>query len=123
MDRLIKLKHQKLRAIRNQIFNTFYARDVDIFKPLTNPGGDYVLEDEDDFEEADPVTTTRQEDLPISYGFLDTTKAIRCKLDENGETTFVRAGESNDYDPDKTYNFLIRDPDIQNLYSTTIIYT
>ncbi len=114
MDALKKAKHRQMKAVRGKIFNTPYGRDVDIYRPYKDGEGNHVLEDEIEFEDEDEVGRLKtDEDMPISYTVLDTTKAVRCKFDsETGKLSFVRGGDSNEFEQDKQYQFLIQSDNI-----------
>jgi hypothetical protein len=108
MDQLIKIKHRQLAKIRKQIFSTLYAKSVDIYRPYKDAEGNHVLEDEIEFEEADVVGRAPEENMPISYTVLDSTKIVQCKIDEEtGKISFVRGTEANEFDVDKHYKYLV----------------
>ena len=110
-DQLNKRKNQQLKKAKDKLYNTLYARDIDVYKPQVLDGKN-VLADEDDFEEPDVVGTLKSEEMPLSYGFLDTSKAVEVTLNEEGGLNYVRSGEVNEYAPDKAHKFLVQDPDI-----------
>lgn len=107
MDRLLKIKHRQLAEKRKAIFNTPYAFSVDLYRPYKDAEGNHVLEDEIEFEEADEIGRSPEENLPISYTVLDTTKLVRCKIDEeSGKISFVRGTEVNEFEVDMNFKFL-----------------
>lgn len=112
IDQLIKVKHQRLNAAKNQLYKTIFAIDVDMYKPQVQDGKN-VLQDDDDFEEADVVGSLKTADMPLSYGFLETTKVVKIKLDDNtAKPSPVRIGNINEFDPDQIYKFLVQDTDV-----------
>ncbi|MBU2648778.1 hypothetical protein KKI24_28985 [bacterium] len=114
MDALIKERHRQIKLVRDKIFDTPYARDVDIYRPYKDGEGRHVIEDEKEFEEADEVgTLSTDENMSISYTVLDTTKAVRCKINEDtGKLSHVRVGEQNEFEQDKQFHFLIQSNNI-----------
>ncbi len=111
MDQLIIKKHQQLENIKDRLFSTFLARDVEFYEPEFKENG-HVLLDEFDFEEAETAGTVHAERLPISYIYQKTIKAIEVEPAIDGQTTIVRNNEINEFDPDKTYHFLVQTTDM-----------
>lgn len=115
-DQLIKLKHRQLQLIKDRMYNTFQAVDVDIYKPIIGATGGYELVSEDDIGEVDPLASASNSgDVEADIKYNETpvqTKAIRVKADEFGTVKFLSSGLQNEYDQDSSFNYMIKAQDI-----------
>ncbi len=105
IDQIINRKHQQLNQIKARLFETVLVRDVELYTPDT-VNNTYVLQDEDDFEEAEVVGSLKAERLPLSYVHQGTIKIIEVWPTTSQRFGLVRDGELNEFESNKSYYFL-----------------
>ncbi len=92
------------------LYQTILAKDVEIYVPR-ELNDQYVLVDEDDFEEPELIGKIKAEVLPLMYEAAVTSKAVEVRQGINTPGS-ARGNEINEYDPDTIRGFYIQTTEI-----------